>query len=397
MLKKILCMTLVSLLLLASFTACGKDAEEPVATDDTAVTTDEPQQTPLDETPEQPEDGKTEEEGEQKEEETELENGTVLLNASTKGIKLIGGRRIASDSYIACDYYRSGIEFVLHNAGLAVTIHAKTSAPIRFEVYVDGTLKQSINGANFFEVNGEGMISLAGVSGGMHTIRVVRITGQEAGTAELTAVTYSGVLSTTAPANEDLYVEFVGNSAISSYATSVVAELDADYSILSASDYAIGGQTDMSTVYGLASPERSETTAHDFARKADIVVLDLRSVANTVNADAFTEAYETLLETVRTKNGSDVKIICIYNNTDGEYATAIAAACKALGGQENAGIYTCRMESGSDGQMSADEYSAFAQTLTTVIGHALDGLITELDTETNGDGLNVSYNDFTVL
>lgn len=405
MLKKIFCMMLVSMLLVTCFAACNKGEEEPPLVSDTqsesdttqADTTEPPAVTPDSDSGTEEEDngnnggennGGTENDG----------TTTTPLNSSTPGIRLLGERRIASDSYIACDMLGSGIEFTLHNAGEALSIQVQTSAACRFEVYVDGVLKTPLTGGNYFEVSGNGMISLAGIGSGNRLIRVVRITEQSAATAQFTSLTYSGVLSATAPTSADMLLEFVGTAGVFTYANALAAEMDADISILMNSAYTVGADVNVSAIYGLASPERNQTQAHAFARKADIIVLDL-SAAEAADAEDFTAAYRALLETVRAKNGADAKIICVYDDADSESATALKNLCKALGGQKEAGIYTCRKNSGSDGEMSAEEQATFMETLITVTGYAADGIITErlLDTETSGAGLDVSYNDFTVL
>ena len=406
MFKKILCMMLVSGLLVTCLAACNKGIEETPPVTETqsesdtaqAVTTEPPAVTPdSDSGTEEENDGNNDGENDGAEE-NKGNMTTTPLTSSTPGIRLLGERRIASDSHIACDMLGSGIEFTLHNVGLIVTVQVQTSAACRFAVYVDGALKQSPMGGDYFEISGSGMISLSGVGGGSHLIRVVRLTEQSAATAQFTSLVYSGVLSATAPSSEDMLLEFVGASGITAYADALAEELDADVSILMNTTYTVGADVNMSTIYGLASPERNQTQVHAFSRKADIIVLDL-SAAKAVDVEDFTAAYRTLLETVRAKNGADAKIICIYDEADVENATALLELCASLGGQKEAGIYTCRKNSGSDGEMSAEEQSTFIQMLITVAGYAADGVITEreMDTETSGDGLDVSYNDFTVL
>lgn len=350
-----------------------------------------------------------------------VDENVILLNSNTKGIKILGERYIPSNAQINCDWSGSGIEFSAFLTDRTVSFEVISSGTCYFRAYVDGAPWKTITGGTYYQVGASGLITLSGLPAGQHTIRLVKVTEASLATAAITKMRMTGVLQTTAPSKSDLYVEFVGGAEtvgmglIATNKNDHTAEdvtLAYPYLIANAlkSDYAITALSqsiplstngaDAMGLYQLASPGRSETEAYSFARKANAVVVNLGASdfaareQEGVTAEAFAASYEAFLQLIREKNGADCKIVCIYDAYCGEFSTAITNTLSKLGGQA-AGFYSCQMTSG-DGVMSVSEQAEFAVSLQTVLELALDGIITEreLDTEENGDGLDISYDDF---
>lgn len=422
--KKLLAILLATLLLL-SLVACGRDTEDPAAgetgTDTTAPADTTPAPTP---TPDNTDDGDDEGDGGDEgtppaDDDGDIETVTVELNKNTKGIKFFGERRIMSDTQINLDHSGSGIEFVLRNTSLSLAIEANSSAPCRFKVFVNGNLFESPLGDEYYEINGKSIISLSGLPLGNVTIRLVKITEAALATAELTKMTFSGILSSSTPADEDLYIEFVGGAetvgtglvagegyaaqdVTKAYSHLLAEELDADYAITSFGNAALTSIADVAALYAKASPVRDAAAEYAFTRKADLVVVDLGAVDavlsatdETVTPAAFAEKYEALLTAIRAKNGEDCKIVCVYTSAMGDFGTAVVNTCRVeLGGQPE-GFYNCQMAMGEDKALDADERAAFLTLLETIAEAALEGTITEreLSTGENGEGLKVDFKE----
>ena len=430
--KKIVAI-LLAMLMLLSLIACGKDVMPPADSEvesDTATTPADT--TPAPTTPDSTDDeeneggdgdandGESDGDHEDGGAEDDDETTTVALNQNTAGIKLLGVRGIASDSQINCDWSGSGIEFVLLNISRSLVIEANSSAPCRFKVYVNGELFPSPLGDDFYEINGNSMISLAGLPVGNVTIRLVRITEAAMATAQLTKMTFSGMISSDAPRDNEMYIEFVGGTEVGgiglaegdgyrshdvtkAYSYLLAESLDADYAMTTlGTTEALTSVEDVAALYAKASPVRDTSSVYAFHRKADVVVVDLGAVdvalsatSSEITAEAFAEKYEALLTAIRQKNGEDCKIVCVYTSAMGDFATALLNVCrKEMGGQSN-GFYNCQLALGEDSLPSAAEREAFLTLLETVIDNALDGVITEgeMGTAESGGGLSVDFKE----
>ncbi|MBE6547233.1 MAG: hypothetical protein E7668_07370 [Ruminococcaceae bacterium] len=403
--KKLLAILLTTLLLL-SLVACGKDVEDPAGTE-TGTESSAPAGTTPAPTPDDDEsdDKNADDENKGGDEQTPPDsNGatTVELNKDTKGIKYLGVRGILSDSQINCDHSGSGIEFVLQNKASTLTVELTSSDPCRFKVFVNGELTKNDLNEDFHEIFGEGKIELTDLPLGNITVRLVKITDQALATAELTKLTFTGTLRETAPADKDLYIEFIGGaetvgsgiSAGDAYAGQDVTKaysyllaeaLNADYSIISMEAVI----ADAVAAYELASPERDADAKYGFTRKADMVVVDLGSVdaADTaLDANAFAEKYEELLTAIRAKNGEDCKLVCLYTASMGDLSKTVQSVCRQeMGGQQD-GVYLCLRNA---------EGAEFVDDLKAVADAALAGTITEreLGTAENGEGMKVNLKE----
>lgn len=393
MFKKIFCLMLVTLLMLACLVACQNDSEVP-ADSEPATDSGEPSDTT------DPNNGDDDQPGNS--------SKTLELNSSTTAVRLLGGRMIATDTYITCDQAGSGIEFSLVNTGKTITFSVETSAPCKFVAYVNGAPAVSIEGNELFTVNGKGMITISNLDSGEITVRLIKLNGADTATAQLNSIVYVGEMSTTAPDGAQGYIEFVGGSLPSdnvmlSDAFAIAKAKNAEYSILSELSL-LCGETDLSAAYLLQSSKRG-TAAYDFAKKAKTVVVDLGAADyalsktdNSVTSEVFAEKYEALLEAIISSNGTEdapCRVICVYDMANGAFARAVNDVCANLGGQ-SAGIYTCQKISGDDGLMSSDEQEEYLTRLASVIELAEAGTITEerMSSAESGDGMKVSYKDF---
>lgn len=350
----------------------------------------------------------------------ENEDDFVALNKNTQGIKFLGVRSIASDAQINLDWSGSGIEFVINNQSSSLMIEASSSDTCRFKVFVNGTLHKSILNEEYYEIHKKGIITLQNLPTGELTIRVIKITDATLATAQLTKLVFTGnIITDKVPTDKELYIEFIGGTEVSgmfasggtyanqdvtaSYGYILAESMEADYSILSlAANMALTKATDVATIYSKASPLRDIEVNYDFARKANVVVLDIGAVDaalsladQTVTAEAFAEKYEELLTAIREKNGYDCKIICVYTPIMGAFGTAIKNICENKMGGQSAGIYLCQRTTGENGVLSVEENKAFYQKLEKYVEAAISGKTIggELGAEESGEGLNASFKD----
>jgi len=399
---------LVALLLVSCLAACGTDPEEPAdsasGTDTAALAETTP---PAADT--EPAEPDTEPDTDDENKKPIVTANTLVLNASAQGIRLLGGRTLATDKEILCDQAGSGVEFTLINSGKTLTFSVETDGPCYFRVYVNGAVANTINGDELHFVDGKGMVMISGLKGGEQKIRLIKVSGADTATAQLTSVLYTGVISKTAPKGEEGYLEFVGGTLPSddvtlSDAFALAKACEAEYSILSELSL-LCGETDLSAAYAQRSSER-DNTAYGFDKKAKVVIVDLGAADyalsktdSTVTAEAFAEKYQAMIETIIENNSetdSPCRVVCVYDAANEAFADAVTAVYEAIG-KQSAGIYVCTRNSGEDGVMSSDEQTAYLKVLKNTVAYAEAGMVTDKPLEnggTDGTGLSVSYKDF---
>ena len=350
---------------------------------------------------------------------------TTPLNANTAGIKILGERAYVSEDeqQINCDWTCSGIEFVLNSLGGSVSFEAGSDKPCLFRAYVNGTeWKNGIS--SYFEVSGETTITLKNVPVGELTIRLVKVTGHTLARAQLYSMTYYGTLSETAPADKELYIEFIGDSiscgwgVVGAHDGTYAAQdgtyaypyllsnrLNADYAVTALSGQGVlfhgTGMPNMLNGYLLASPLRNSAALYGFERKADIVVVNIGTNdyshrgSNGITAESFADAYKEMLETIREKNGADCRIVCLYNTMNDTFADGIVAACHELGGM-SAGFYTYEMDRAASGHPTIEENADYTDALEEFLGNVMDGSLVPpaLKAESSGDGMSADVSQF---
>ncbi len=362
--KKIILM-LLTFSLLFSFAAC--DGAEDV-TDTAAPAAPETSDTAPETKPEETEPKETEP--------ADLEYKTTKLNSSTAGVKILGERNLASKKEINCDWSCSGIELKINcNGGdikFAVTTQGGSAS---FRAFLDGKEWVKNDGTLYYDINTSGVVKLSNVPAGVHTVRVMKVSGYTISRASISSVTYSGSIETTAPADGAKYIEFVGDSigcawgtigehkgahtdqdGTLAYTYLLADALGADYSMTALSGQGLlCGNPGMKDGYKYASPMRDRANEYTFERKADLVVInigtndDYQKNEAGITAASFKAAYKAFIEYVRQKNGADCKILCLYNCMNDGYGTQIAEVCTELGGSA-AGIECVKLDRANGNQ-----------------------------------------------
>lgn len=400
--RSILAFLLCLLALLLSVSSCGVLTTVPEPTGES--TADETGSGEPDD-PERPggqtTEGKTEEKTEEKTDGMTGEGTTVpekpktrrtyLLTSGTRGIKVLGVRNLAENGKITCDWTGSGIEFDVDSQGGDIVVTAKATAQCYFRAYVDGEAW----GGKFplmSVTTAATELVIADVPEGPHRIRLIKVTGYTLARAELTELSLYGSIVGTAPADRDLYIEFVGDSICCGWGniaghTGVAADqdgsraypylvadaLNADYAVTALSGQGLlYGNPGVTRGYNYASPLRSTAAEYDFARQADLVVINIGTNDYSHRTDAgiteddFYSAYLAFLRNVKTKNGEGCRIVCIYNTMNDTFANAIQRAVAKAGGEQK-GIHLLEFARTASGHPTLAEHAAYAEVLTAFL------------------------------
>lgn len=420
MIKKIIAVLLCGMMIFAIVGCAGQDGDKENTDDSSNTGTTKPAQTTA---------GTTGNGGGTEDDEPtvpDVELTITKLSSATAGIKILGERQYVSaeEEQINCDWTCSGIEFALNSHGGDISFEAESDKPCYFRAYVNGVEWKSTGSSPYFIVNGKSTISLKKVPTGDITVRLIKVSGHTLARAQLYSVSYYGTLKETAPADNDLYIEFIGDSiscgwgvvgdhdgtyaaqdGTYAYPYLLSEELNADYSVTALSGQGLiyhgTGMPNMLNGYLLASPLRNVTAMYGFERKADVVVVNIGtndySHRSEITAEEFAEAYKQLLETIREKNGADCKIVCLYDTMNDTFAESIISVCYKLGGNES-GIYTFQMDRAASGHPTIEENADYTKSLKALLKDVIDGKIletkSELDTETSGDGMSVDISQF---
>ena len=216
---------------------------------------------------------------------------TYPLSSNTTGVKLLGVRNEPSENYISCDWSCSGFEMNVNSFERGdIVFHASAGANCYFRAYVDGSDwgKYYVVGVDLCE------IVLENVPAGIHTIRLIKVTGHTLACAQVTDVCFAGSISETSPAQKELYIEFIGDSICCgwgmigskdgqytgqdgslAYPYLVAEAMNADYSITALSGQGLlMGDPGMTKGYLMISPKRS-ASIYNFERTADVVVINV--------------------------------------------------------------------------------------------------------------------------
>jgi lysophospholipase L1-like esterase len=209
-------------------------------------------------------------------------------------------------------------------------------------------------------------------------------------------------------ADKDTYIEFVGDSITCGWGTIgehkgvytdqdgtyaysylLAKELDADYSMTALSGQGLlCGNPGVTNGYLYADPLGNGETKYDFARKADIVVINIgtNDYSKKVGEAEFKAAYLSFLRTVREKNGDECKILCLYNTMNDTYANAILAAVEEFGGTF-AGVTTYKLNRAhGNHHPNIAEHEAYASVLKDVIEDLPEKVVSDITHVTEGDG-----------
>ena len=273
---------------------------------------------------------------------TLLEEGKIKPLGRTQVHSVTVGE--TAREYLATDWPATGFEVVVtHNEPQTLKLTYHASYNCYWTVCVDGEQIQRISyGAKAYSEKSIGEI-YAHVPAGTHTVSFYKtggISDSESQYWDLYQLSYSGTLEN-APANKDLYIEFIGDSysagsgtlgqyipgkgwsaddhsAIHAFPFYTAQKLDADYSVVARGGIGLfvglseqegtAQKKGMQDVYTYTSGFRTGLGQYDFARRADVVVIELGANDSIDPKDQFktieywTELLENFTDTVREKN-----------------------------------------------------------------------------------------------
>ncbi len=325
---------------------------------------------------------------------------TYELNEETAGIKVLGERHLKVDGCITMDWTGAGIEFNADlNTKSNVSFVAKSNALCYFKAYVNGLLWKNGTSSYFTVGTNDTVVELKDVPAGTHTIRLIKVTGYTIAQASVSSVTLDGTISETAPAKNELYIEYLGDSiscgwgvignhtgnwadqdGTLAYPYLVSQRLGADYSITALSGKGmVVGNPNFKDNYLHASPMRTTEAEYDFARQADIVVINLgtNDVGQHANMATYREAYAALLGQIFEKHGEDCVVYCLWGAMGDGFSYHVNTAISTYKqSNPNAKIYTLQL-AGSSVPGGAPSWGHPSKEDNMKYTIALEALITE--------------------
>lgn len=340
---------------------------------------------------------------------------TYQLNSSAEQVHLLGVRSLTSDEQINCDWSCSGIELKIDNKGgdIGFAVSTQNNKPAYFRIWLDGKEWKQSNGDPYYRISGAGgSIIMRAVPAGAHNLRVMKVTGYTLAQAQIFSVSLNGSLLPWEGETAEYYIEFVGDSITCGWGTIgqhggaytdqdgtlaypylLVQALGADYSMTALSGQGLCyGTPGVANGYLYDSPLRDDRNQSDFARKADLVVINVgtNDYAHREEigqaAESYRQVYLEFLQIVREKNGPDCKILCLYNTMNDTFAVSIIAACRDMGG-EAAGVFTYEMaRTENNGHPTIAEHAAYAEVLEPLVKQILAFRGSGLTLQPTGDG-----------
>lgn len=321
------------------------------------------------------------------------------------------GRTAMVRGTLMLDFTVSGIEFELDCAGdVYATFNASkisnigSTGGLYFTIVVDGeTLARDYC---CLKSIGETKVLLAeDLPAGKHTFAIYRQSEHSAGEAGICALSFEGELLEK-PADKDLYIEYIGDSiscgfgnlgnasqgdgaalwsdGTQAYTFLTSQALNADWSTVSWSGLGCKygySTTTMQDVYPAQRYNYDKTTAYDFAKEPDIIVLALGTNDNSIQSDATLKraGLVEMLQLVRAKN-PNAPIVWIHGMMTNGVSSMIEEIVAEFGGAE-AGYYACRLTQNNAGGGSHPNLAGqqkFAEELVAFI--EANGLTEDTDT-----------------
>lgn len=340
--------------------------------------------------------------------------GTDFSLVDMEGHYKTQGRIYKTDSRLYLDWSASGFEFKADCSGdVYVTFQVESISETYgcyFSVLIDG-VEQPRSTCHITE-NGVQKVKIAsGLPVGEHRFEIYRQTPIGSVTTSINGVSLNGTLLD-APENNDLYIEFVGDSitvaegnlwdsssgsasnplvdnAMQGYAYMTAHDkLGADFSLVAVSGIGASvGWTNynMQQVYPKLRYPKDNSTAYDFARQPDIVVLALgtndmnRYAANGKTLDDVKQGFKDMLAMVKANN-PNAKVVWIHGMMVSAASSIIQEVVSEAGGAES-GIYELRLaqnNKGGNGHPNAAGHISFAEDLSAFIANLPDSNPTEI-------------------
>lgn len=316
------------------------------------------------------------------------------------------GRTSIINNLLMVDYSASGIEFSAFCEGdVSLTFNATSlisgnEGGCYFTVIVDGVKKAR----DFCHLTATGDITVKIAEDlvlGNHTFEIYRQTEIERATVGIKSISLNGTIKY-APADKDMYVEFIGDSISTAFGNLTTNGSDVSYSYpkyqdvtqgyayLTAralnADWSIIAQQGRGAKYGYTTENlqdiypklrynKDRNTAYDFTRQPDVVVIalgtnDINTYSSKFSAtlDDVKTGFEEMLALVRSKN-PNAKIVWAYNMMTNRANDIITSVIDEAGG-EFAGYYSVKLTNNTAGGQGHPYYTAheiMANELSTFI------------------------------
>ena len=333
----------------------------------------------------------------------ELKQNTYHFCKNRENFKRFG-RMVELTDGLTCDFTASGVEFWGRMQG-NVTVSLSCDRDTYFTVFIDGVRVEE----RFYATPTTKELCIASFEDGEeHTIRFLKQTEAQWSLCVLESVSITGFLFP-APENREFLIEFIGDSITCGWGTIgehggaytdqdgtlaypylVAQALNADYSMTALSGQGLlCGDPGVTNGYLYADPRGNSDIQYDFARKADVVVINIGTNDywnDGVSSSSFRTAYLNFLRTVREKNGDECKILCLYNTMNDTYANAILSAVKEFGGElEGVSVYKLNRADGNH-HPNAQEHIAYFNVLKEIIPELPGKFIPDITVIPSGDG-----------
>ncbi len=293
------------------------------------------------------------------------------------------GRTYKKDGTLWLDYSASGIEFSANCEGkVALNLNVKsilntnaTYGGIYFTVIVDGVKKDRAE-CRITSTGNVELVLAENLPAGNHTFEVYRQTEHRGAEVGISSIVMNGSLNEK-PADNRLYIEFIGDSISTGYGALGVAgddqadsplwqdatiaypyltakALGADFSDVCYSGlgckYGYSGSTSMQHVYPAQRWQYDRSTQYNFnTRQPDVVVIALgtNDIANQNDAALRKAGYQEMLDLVRAKN-PNAKIVWIYGMMKDDDNAMIASLIEENGGAAE-GLYSLELVTNTAG------------------------------------------------
>lgn len=200
--------------------------------------------------------------------------------------KLVG--RSSTDAKgLELNWSCSSVEFDLNcaeNIDLIFSI-GSGSNPVFVEIYVDGKL---IDSRTRLDYSGTNVITVAtGLNYGIHRVKVVRQSDCECPSLTLTKIRTYGTLVTKAPANNNLYIEFLGDSSQIGWGVRLEDSFFANYNAGEQQSIARNKENEDGTLaYPYIAAEKLGADAYVLARQGAGVAATWHTIAQTIDGQS---------------------------------------------------------------------------------------------------------------
>lgn len=315
---------------------------------------------------------------------TSIINYTVYEINENRGLFKTHGRTATDEEGLICDSSASGIEFSAYIEGdLKLTI--QVSAECYFSLFIDGVLideriklssgRQTFTLANFRE-------------GRYHTVKLIKQTEASLSLCRIVSVEFLGYFIEP-PADNDLFIEFIGDSitagygnlckngtenagsalyqdATKSYAFLTAQILSADTSLVCCSGIGIEKSWkdfNIDSYYKAFSYSRNSSVPFAPDRTPSLVVINLGTNDKELGADIkeFSKKVIELISFIRQLYGCNVPIIWLGGMMNTSCSEYVKSTMENMGGENN-GLYMITVDNNNDGGMAHPSASAHIST-----------------------------------